>query len=150
LGAQGEKVARVKTAVDTNILVRLLTHDDPEQHESVVAFLASTDCVVQSSVILETEWVLRSVYRYGGTEIGKAFDILLQTEGIEVENAPRLRMALQGLNAGIEFADAFHLAGAQHAGAFATFDAELRRRARKSFTKPAVVKPPSKRSQRTP
>jgi predicted nucleic acid-binding protein len=140
----------VKTAVDTNIVVRLLTRDDPAQYDSVVAFLASANCVVQSSVILETEWVLRSVHRYGGAEIGKAFDILLQTEGIEIEDPVRLRMALHGVKAGIEFADAFHLAGAQHAAAFATFDAELRRRGPRSFTKPPVVKPPSTKSQRTP
>ncbi len=132
----------MRPAIDTNLLVRVLTRDDAAQHQAATALIAEAGCLIQSSVLLETEWVLRSVHRYKPTEIAAAFEALLQTDRIEIEEPHRLSMTLQALDAGIDFTDAFHLAGAQEADGFATFDEELRRRAPRRFAKPAVFTPP--------
>ncbi len=131
----------MKPAIDTNILVRVLTRDDEAQHRAAAAYIAESGCMVQSTVILETEWVLRSVHRYAPRAIAAAFEALLQTDRIEVEEPARLRTALKALDSGIDFTDAFHLAGAQESEAFATFDDDLRRRAPRGFVKPIVITP---------
>jgi len=49
-------------AVDTNVLVRLLTGDDPAQTQRAVELFAQESILIPKTVLLETEWVLR--YRY--------------------------------------------------------------------------------------
>jgi predicted nucleic-acid-binding protein len=54
-------------ALDTNILIRMLTEDDPEQTKAVqeIILLAETNKIriaVLSEVLIETVWVLESAY----------------------------------------------------------------------------------------
>jgi predicted nucleic acid-binding protein len=49
-------------AIDTNLIVRYLTGDHPEQSPKARALIDSEDVFVCTTVLLETEWVLRSVY----------------------------------------------------------------------------------------
>ncbi len=51
------------TGVDTNIIVRLLTHDDPVQSAKADALFKKDHLFIPDTVLLETEWVLR--YAYG-------------------------------------------------------------------------------------
>ena len=49
-------------AVDTNILVRYLTNDDAEQAQLAIDLLNGSEHIwLPKTVLLETEWVLRSV-----------------------------------------------------------------------------------------
>jgi predicted nucleic-acid-binding protein len=48
-------------AVDTNVVVRYLTADDPEQFARAVAVVEGAETFVSLTVLLETEWVLRSL-----------------------------------------------------------------------------------------
>ncbi len=50
-------------SVDTNILVRYVTRDDPVQERQARRLVEANDIHVSLSVLLETEWVLRS-YKY--------------------------------------------------------------------------------------
>lgn len=50
-------------AVDTNVVVRLLTNDHAAQAKRAVALFRANPIFVAKSVLLETEWVLR--YSYG-------------------------------------------------------------------------------------
>jgi predicted nucleic-acid-binding protein len=131
----------VSTFVDTNILVRLLTRDDETQLRKAKLFVAENNCLVQTTVVLELEWILRSVHRYSREQIAKALNMLMETEGLEIEDPMRLKSAVSGLADGLDFADSFHLAGAIDAAAFATFDRNLAKRASRSFTKPPVIHP---------
>jgi predicted nucleic-acid-binding protein len=133
----------VKIAVDTNILVRLLTRDQPAQVEPVLSFLEGNACRVQGSVVLELEWVLRSVHRYSRDQIVRAFEVLLGTEGLTVDESDRLAKAVEGLRSGLDFADAYHVAGAHDARAFATFDKHLIKRVSRLFASPPVIPIPS-------
>ena len=49
-------------AVDTNILVRFLTADDPKQARTARRVMEAGDVFIGVTVILETEWVLRAGY----------------------------------------------------------------------------------------
>jgi len=51
-------------AVDTNLLVRYVTNDDPLQARQALAVLAGPEAVfVSRTVVLELEWVLRAAYK---------------------------------------------------------------------------------------
>jgi predicted nucleic-acid-binding protein len=128
-------------AIDTNVLLRVLTRDDMRQHEIAMDFLSGRDCRVQTTVVLELEWVLRSVHRYTPSQIADAFDVLFTTERLFVEEPERLRRSIQGLRDGLEFTDAYHLAGAIDCDSFATFDRPLIKRARRTFEQPPLIHP---------
>ena len=54
------------TAVDTNVVIRLIVEDDAQQLKIVEALLESNQLAIPHTVLLETEWVLRSFYRWSG------------------------------------------------------------------------------------
>jgi len=49
-------------AVDTNVIVRYLTGDDPAQADKARAVIGREPIFVPRTVVLEVEWVLRGVY----------------------------------------------------------------------------------------
>jgi predicted nucleic-acid-binding protein len=51
-------------AIDTNVIVRYLTGDDAEQFAKARALIRDEDVNVCTTVLLETEWVLRRGYRF--------------------------------------------------------------------------------------
>ncbi len=74
-------------ALDTNLLVRLLTNDDPQQARRVADLIdASSACFVPITVVLELEWVLRGADQLSRETIGRGLDFagalhLLRSEG---------------------------------------------------------------------
>lgn len=131
----------MQVAVDTNIVVRFLTHDDEKQYQQAYAVFQSPLVYVTNTVFLETEWVLRYAYEYLPSEIIRAFTMLLGLPNIEAEDPGRIAVALQWHGAGLDFADALHLSGCQHCDEFYTFDSNLVK-AGKDICK-CVVKNPS-------
>lgn len=127
-------------AVDTNVLVRHLTRDDPVQAEKARALLAGGGILIRKTVILETEWVLRHTYRYSNQQISGAMAGLLDSYGIDVEDVDDVATAIEATRQGLDFADALHLAGCS-AKRFATFDMNLQRRASRAFAVPEVITP---------
>jgi predicted nucleic-acid-binding protein len=119
----------VSTAVDTNVLVRIITNDDLEQSARAAAFLRTQSSVfVASTVILELEWVLRSAYNISAKAISAAIRRIVAMPNAEIEDEALVTKALAWYDHGMDFADSLHLAGAK-AQEFATFDLALRRRA---------------------
>ena len=59
--------------VDTNLLVRLLTNDDPGQAQRAAKIMESDDIFIPKTVMLETEWVLRHAYGIAKSAIMKGF-----------------------------------------------------------------------------
>jgi predicted nucleic-acid-binding protein len=118
------------TAVDTNVLVRIVTNDDESQAIRAAAFLAKQDRVfVAKSVLLELEWVLRRAYGRTPRGILAIFRDLAATRNVEVEDEIVLAQALVWYENGMDFAAALHLASAGPHRKFATFDTALRRTA---------------------
>jgi predicted nucleic acid-binding protein len=50
-------------AFDTSIVIRIATGDNPKQKTAALALLDNYEVLIPKSVILETEWVLRSRYK---------------------------------------------------------------------------------------
>lgn len=117
------------TGLDTNVLVRFLTHDDKAQFAKAVALIRREPVFITDTVWLETEWVLRYAYGLDRAAISKAFRDLLGLPGIHVEDPSRIVLALEWHAAGLDFADALHLAASQEMDAFATFDRAFLRNA---------------------
>jgi predicted nucleic-acid-binding protein len=120
------------TAVDTNILVRIITNDDRRQAARAATFLRAQDRVlIAKTVILELEWVLRSTYRLLPPTISAALRRLVAMPNADFEDAESITRGLASYDRGVDFADSLHLASARAARQFATFDSALRRRARR-------------------
>jgi len=119
-------------AVDTNIIVRYLTRDDPEQSARARQLVDDAEILVSSTVFLETEWVLRSGYGFSSAQIAERLRAFAGLPQVTVEAPAAMAMALDWMIAGMDFADALHLAGAEHCEAFVTFDRHLANAARRS------------------
>ena len=116
-------------AIDTNVVVRLLTNDDPAQAARAADLLARERVLVPKTVLLETEWVLRYSYELPPSVVLAAFRKLLGLPQVAAEDATAIARALELYEGGMDFADALHLASARDATAFATFDTRLAKRA---------------------
>lgn len=73
-------------AVDTNVVVRLLTQDDEQQYNKSLKLFQEQDIFIPDTVILETEWVLRFAYHFQPDEIRKAFRNLLGLPNVQLTN----------------------------------------------------------------
>ena len=101
-------------AVDTNVIVRYLTNDHSQQSARARKLVDGQDVWVPTTVLLETEWVLRSVYHYTPTQIAIALRKFAGLPHITVENAALAAQALNWAEQGMDFADALHLGAADH------------------------------------
>lgn len=117
-------------AVDTNVLVRLLTQDDAPQAQAVDRLLAKHAnngllLFVPITVVLELEWVLRSKLTQGKPEFIRTLGALLTMVEFSFESEHALEQALVDYQEGnADFAEYLHLALARQSGAlpFWTFD----------------------------
>jgi len=109
-------------AVDTNLLVRLLTKDDPGQAIRAAKIMESDDIFIPKTVILETEWVLRHAYGIDKVAIMKGFEKLMGLPNVSVEDQQTVFQAISWYESGLDFADALHLASSVKADRFVTFD----------------------------
>ena len=117
-------------AVDTDVVVRLLTFDDPEQAERAKRLFATDTIYLSKTVLLESEWVLRKLYGLPPRAVVGALRKLIALEGSRTEDVDTIRLALDWADAGLDFADALHVASAiGAAGRFATFDGKSKKRA---------------------
>jgi len=118
------------TALDTDVVVRFLTRDDPAQDVRARALIETGAVFVPRTVVLETEWVLRTIYRFERGAITAGLMRLLGLPGVDIEDRPTVARALEWCGQALDFADALHFASSGRAEAFATFDRPLRRKAR--------------------
>src|SRR5258705_11634110 len=81
-------------AVDTNVLVRLLARDEPKQVAAAEDFVAP-GAWVSHVVLVETLWVLTSVYGVRRREIAAAVEILLEHRTLTLQDAPVVGAALE-------------------------------------------------------
>ncbi len=109
-------------AVDTNVVVRFLVRDDLGQYKRAVELFRNEIIHMPETVWMETEWVLRYAYKFDRVAISNAFRSLLGLPQVRVADADRLMMAIDWHAAGLDFADALHLAHSQDMEALATFD----------------------------
>jgi predicted nucleic-acid-binding protein len=112
-------------ALDTNVIVRVITRDDPAQARRAAALLRREDLWLSKTVLLETAWVLRYTYELNRPEVHRALLTLVGLGNLTVEDRPAVETALHWHQAGMDFADALHLASSGPAARFATFDERM-------------------------
>jgi predicted nucleic-acid-binding protein len=118
-------------AVDTNLLVRILTNDDPIQARRAAKILQSDNIFIPKTVFLETQWVLHHAYAINKADIIAGFQKLLGLSNLYPENAETVTQAISWYEQGLDFADALHLASSRGSDKFATFDATFAKKAQK-------------------
>jgi len=116
-------------AVDTDVVVRLVTQDHPAQSARAVAVFRSDRVRIAKTVLLETAWVLSYAYGLDGKAIARVLRGLAGLPNVELEDERAVAEALGALERGLDFADALHLASRGDAERFVTFDRRLARRA---------------------
>jgi len=119
-------------AVDTNVLVRLLTGDEPRQEAAARSLFASGPIWIAKTVLLETGWVLRSLYGFEESAIRAAFTKLLGLKNVRAEDESSVAAALALTAQGIELADALHLRSRPPGAEFVSFDKSFVRRAKRA------------------
>lgn len=104
-------------AVDTNVLVRLVTRDDQRQVRAAEAFVAKGAWVSQV-VLVESMWVLMSVYDRGPSEIATAVEMLLSHKHLTLQDPDVVVAALSHYleRPAIGFSDCLALEVARKAG----------------------------------
>lgn len=121
------------TGLDTNVLVRYLTQDDPDQARRANAVVAERTsggqrCFVGPIVLCELTWVLREAYGRAKADLVKTLDLILATKQLEIGDKDLVREALDAYRAGrADFADYLIGAGHRQAGCAetVTFDRRL-------------------------
>ncbi|CAB1057584.1 PilT protein-like [Olavius sp. associated proteobacterium Delta 1] len=127
-------------AVDTNLLVRILTNDDPNQADRAVKLMKSGDIFIPKTVLLETEWVLRHAYGIGKSKIINGFQKLLGLPNVNIEDPDCIYQAIAWYENKFDFADALHLASSRRCESFATFDSSFNKKA-KQFNSMDMINP---------
>ena len=127
-----------RIVADTNVLVRLVVRDDVEQWEIASKLFRQHGFVLLTTVVLETEWVLRSRYRLDAMRVCALFEDMMNLDAVEFQEPERVRQALAAHRLGMDFADALHMVATPGGHAFVTFDESLVRQARQQFDHVAV------------
>src|ERR1700683_3557899 len=90
-GATPESAMR---AVDTNVLVRLITRDDSGQTASAEAFIES-GAWVPLVALAEATWVLATVYELNAKELAVAIEMLLNHRDLVLQDLEVVAAALE-------------------------------------------------------
>lgn len=114
-------------AIDTNIVVRLVVRDDPDQYAMAKALLSGGNTLILPTVLLEAEWVLRSRYKLGRRRIAEGLGDVCGLDGVSVLSADAVAATITRYAQAGDFADLLHLALAEEANAatFTTFDRDM-------------------------
>ena len=99
-------------AIDTNVLVRYLVGDEPKEGARARTVVDAGEVFVSTTVLLQSEWVLRSVYGFVTDKVAAALRAFSGLPGVSVENPAPLVEALDLTEQGMDFADAVHLGAA--------------------------------------
>lgn len=100
--------------LDTNILIRYLTGDDPKKADRAEKLLLSarsgrTTLFLTHMALAEAIWVLSSEYHLTKTEIADGLRRVLNTHNIQCDEAPLILATLALFESkSISFVDAYH------------------------------------------
>ena len=123
-------------AVETDVLIRFRVNDDARQHKRAVDLFRTHRIWLSRTVLLESEWMLRSAFGFEAREIANAFTGLMGLPDVVCDEPAATSQAIAALAAGMDFADALHLQCAQNAACnegFASFDSRFIKRASRQW-----------------
>lgn len=115
-------------AIDTNIVVRYAIKDDPEQTRLATDFLRDNPCLLLPTQVLEAAWVMGSKrgYALDPATVAERLRHVAGLPNVRVEHATRIAAALRWYEAGMDVADALHLALAGSELGLVTLDRGIR------------------------
>ena len=117
-------------AVDTNVLVRLLTRDDPKQAAAAEAFVRY-GAWVSVLALAEAMWVLATVYERNAAQVARAVEMLLNHEHLSLQEPEAVAAALAAFRhrPSVGFSDCLLVELARKAGhlPLGTLDRDLAR-----------------------
>jgi predicted nucleic-acid-binding protein len=123
------------TGIDTNVLVRYLVKDDPDQSRKATQFIRShcsgeNPGVINRIVLCELVWVLETAYGYPRQSVALALENILRIAEFLIEDHQEAWLAFRQYQEGADFADAFISAMNQRLGCAVTvtFDRKAGRR----------------------
>jgi len=115
-------------AIDTNVLVRLLTRDEPKHVAAADAFV-QPGAWVSVLALAEAMWVLTSVYERDAVQVARAVEMLLNHEHLTLQDPETVTAALETFRKrpALGFSDCLLVELARKAGhlPFGTFDRNL-------------------------
>src|SRR6266496_934076 len=115
-------------AVDTNVLIRLITRDDAKQTAAAEAFVAA-GAWISHLVLAEAVWVMESVYALRAEKVGVTVEMLLNHATLIIQDADVVEAALGRFRRRFapDFSDCLVLEIARKAGnlPLGTFDRAL-------------------------
>ena len=106
-------------ALDTNAIVRVLIEDDEAQAKKVRAIINHAErngrkTLILSEVVIETVWVLESVYHCSREEITLLIENLLAAPTFYLPDSTVIRQAVKRFKNGGDFADLLIVGQARH------------------------------------
>lgn len=115
--------------IDTNVIVRLIVNDDERQSRAAERFIrehggSGTPCFVSNMILIETVWVLETVYGFDRSAVADALAGVLEAEQLEFDSPVDIAAAVEDFRQGrAEFADCLIgrinlLAGCSHTVTF--------------------------------
>jgi len=115
-------------AVDSNVLVRLVTRDDARQVAAAQEFVGN-GAWVSNLALAEATWVLETVYERKSPEIAAAVEMFLNQKSLIIQDADAVANALESFRKrpALGFSDCLILEIARKAGhlPLGTFDRNL-------------------------
>ena len=115
-------------AVDTSVLVRLITRDDAKQVAAAEEFIAQ-GAWVPHLALAEATWVLDSVYERSAESIAAAIEMLLNHQHLTVQDAEVVARAIRQFRrrSAVGFSDCLMVEVARTSGhgPLGTFDRNL-------------------------
>ena len=92
--------------LDTNVLLRYLTQDDPKQSDRATEIIEGRlteqePGFVSLVCILEVVWVLKSLYKRTRHQIANDIEMLLAADTLEIQNEQEVYYAVVSLRNGI-------------------------------------------------
>lgn len=116
--SHGSPRVRLRQSLNGNTLYYTAPKQSPRARE----LIDGQSVFIGVTVILETEWVLRSTYEYRPAEIARALRAFAGLPSVTVEDGAIVATALDLAERGMDFADALHLGRSAHCEGFASFD----------------------------
>ena len=123
------------TGIDTNVLVRYLVQDDPEQARKASRFITE-ECstenpgLINRIVLCELVWVLETAYGYARESVARTLEKILRTSQLTIEDHQEAWSSFREYQGGADFADSFVAAVNRRLGCerTVTFDRKAGRR----------------------
>lgn len=117
--------------VDTNVFIRHLTGDPPDQAAAATRYLAGADALVLEDLIVgEVAYVLQSFYRTPRADVALHLRAIIAFPAVRVDDRELLSRAVEIYEVnGLDFAEAYLVASAERSGVgvIASFDRQIDR-----------------------